>query len=640
MNRWQTYVLYSIGLLLFILILSFLKLSTASLPFSSDGTDDARVLVNKIRNTRSDDFLRGFPRWISYQRGGTPDSILDYSESLVAMKNTGSPASFVIENVIVLPDEAIQKFIDFIAPLEVRFSFREWLVYLRIFLVLPLYFMVVGLRGRVGVVAAIAISMTPLSLWFGGSAAAMTAAVLLPLALCGLFVRIYTSTHHQRLLLLIILGIYAGKYAFYAIDYPPWKWPLFLVFSTLTFATLLSEFKYKQVIKAVMFLLIPVIFFQLIRWRISHAQYATTLDTVYPGNRRAVGGGGYGNPMSGAITWFMETDESRNKGMVNPEFAFSLNSLVWIIWIAAPVLLIKKRGLDVLNGLIASLIPLGVVILWVTSTWPPVATKYNPLTFVTTDRAGQIIGVIVLLLIIIISSIKPDLTFKERMLLGCLSGFIVLLVSIPDSVYWNKYFYGTRPVELIWASCFVLGVCVFLFFAIRQPVLSVLPLLVFSGLSGLKIQPITVGLGPLVSSPLAKEIREIRKSDSGGVWASDPFWGDALVMAQGVHMLSGQQPLGPNREAWDLLDPTHQFEDKWNRGQSYVHFTWDINRLDILISNPNPDIINVLTSPCNPILGLLGLKYIMSNSAQGPCLEKISDHTWMAKPVTIYRVST
>ena len=103
--------------------------------------------------------------------------------------------------------------------------------------------------------------------------------------------------------------------------------------------------------------------------------------------------------------------------------------------------------------------------------------------------------------------------------------------------------------------------------------------------------------GPLVSSPLAKEIREIRKSDSGGVWASDPFWGDALVMAQGVHMLSGQQPLGPNREAWDLLDPTHQFEDKWNRGQSYVHFTWDINRLDILISNPNPDIMNCRSRP-------------------------------------------
>ncbi len=632
--------MYSAGLLLFILILSFLKLSTASLPFSSDGTDDARVLVNKIRNTRSDDFLRGFPRWISYQRGGTPDSILDYSESSEAKKNTGNSAYFVVENIVVLPDEAIQKLINFIAPLEVRFSFREWLVYLRIFLVVPLYFMVIGLRGRSGVVAAIAISITPLSLWFGGSAAAMTAAVLLPLALCGLFVRIYASTHRRRLLLLFILGIYAGKYAFYAVDYPPWKWPLFLVFSTLILVTLLSEFKYKQVIMAMLFLLIPVIIFQLIRLQLSYTQYATTLDTVYPGKRRAVGGGGYGNPMSGAITWFMETDESRNKGMVNPEFAFSLNALVWIVWIAAPVLLLKKQSLDVLNGLTASLIPLGVVILWVSSTWPAVATKYNPLTFVTTDRAGQIIGIIVLLLIIIISTIKPDLTFKERMLLGSLSGFIVLLVSIPDSVYWNKYFYATRPIELVWASCFVLGVCVFLFFAIKQPLLSVVPLLIFSGLSGVKIQPLTVGLGPLVSSPLAKEIREIRKSDPDGVWAADPFWGDAMVMAQGVHMLSGQQPLGPNREAWGLLDPTNQSEEKWNRGQSYIFFLWDINQPGVVISNPNPDIIHVLTSPCNPILKLLKLKYIMSDSAQGPCLKKIFDHTWMAKPVTIYRLST
>lgn len=632
------YLVYSLIIFVAFMILSFCRLSTASLPFSSDGTDDAPVLVNSVRMTRSDDFLRGIPRWLSFQQGGSPDSILDYSNSPAFKRASSTPVLEVVEKTVLLPDEIFQKMIGRVAPVEVKFAIREWFVYLRIFLVLPLFFKLVGLRFRSGVLAGVAISITPLSLWLGGSAAAMTAAVLLPLALTGLFFKVFFSVLRFRKTLLFVLALYSVTTAVTAIDYPPWKWPLLFIFGCMLFVTLLNEFGLRRLVRPLFLLLVPVCLYQGIRWAIYNDQFAVVLDTVYPGKRRAAGGSGYGNVMAGAITWLMQTGRSKSAGTINPEFAFGLNALIWPILIFAPLLLVGIKDDLRRRAHLISLLPTFVIILWVTARWPSFLLNYNPLVFVTTDRAGQILGVITVLLTIMLAEIRPLLALGTRLALGMLAAFLVIQQSLPDSLYWLGYFYKQFPTSLAWISIILLALCVFLFFVIKQSFLASLPIVIFLMFSSFGIQPITVGLGPLVNSPLASEIRELKKDSPSALWGSDPFWGDALVTAQGVNMLSGQQPLGPNVDAWKLLDPDEEFKEIWNRGQSYIHFIWDRNEPTIRMSNPSPDVISVVISPCSPLLDSWDLTYVLTEQAPGSCMTSRYRGVWMGKNVSIYEI--
>lgn len=631
------FLLYSVVVLVLFSLLSVFRLSTASLPFSSDGTDDARVLVNSVRMTRSDDFLRGIPRWLSFQQGGSPDSILDYSNSPSFLRATSTPFLETLETKVLLPDEIIQKAIGGIAPLEIKFAIREWFVYLRIFLVLPLFFKLVGLSFRIGVIAAVALSMTPLSLWLGGSAAAMTASVLLPLSCVALFFRTFFSTVRFRKSGLVLLALYTATTSVAAIDYPPWKWPLLFIFGCLMFSTLVNRHGF-GLLRPLIILALPVCGYQGFRWAVYSDQFSAVLDTVYPGKRRASGGGGYGNVMSGSITWLMQTTKSKAAGTVNPEFAFGLNALIWPVFLLAPLLLQNRKEDLRRRALLITLLPTGIIILWVTATWPEFLLKFNPLVFVTTDRAGQILGVVALLLFLIVAEIRPSLPLASRVSLGLLGAAIVTFQSLPDSLYWLGYFYKQFPTGYAWLSVCTLAFCVFIFFLIKQNLLACIPVVLFLIFSSIGIQPITVGLGPLVNSPLAKEIRQIKETSPAALWGSDPFWGDAVVAAQGVRMISGQQPLGPNTKAWKRLDASEEFKGIWNRGQSYVHFIWDRNEPSIRMSNPSPDVISVVVSPCSSLLRHWKLKYVVTEQAPGPCMTALFSGMWMGKNVSIYEI--
>jgi hypothetical protein len=634
----KSYLLYAVVILCFFLGLGALRLSTASLPFSSDGTDDARVILNSVRTTRSDDFLRGIPRWLAFQNGGQPDSILDYSNGDEFKEAQTSIVNRVIDAVVLLPDDALQKVLNEVAPVEVKFSIREWFVYLRIFLVIPLFFLSIGYRLRTGFVGAMLVAFTPLSLWFGGSAAAMTAAVLLPITLVVLFVHTYYSQIKWRRAALVVLGSYAGVTVFGAIDYPPWKWPVLFVFATLATGTLLLQYGPKRLLAPFAILLTVGLGIQLSRWLAYSDQYTATLDTVYPGRRRVEGGGGYGNPMSGAVTWLMQTNASKSANTVNPEFAFALNALLWPVALAVPLFCARGASDRRSRSFLMCLVPLGIVILWVVAKWPASLLRFNPLTLVPTERAGQILGIIALLLLVLLSEIRPEMSLTSRAGLAMLAGFLIIEQSIGDSLYWISSYYSHSSSTVAWLSVGALSLCGAAFFILKKPTLALIPVLLFTVFSSYKIQPITVGLGPLVNSPLASEIRDVRQKNADAFWGSDPFWLDALVIAQGVNMISGQQPLGPNKPLWRLFDPNEQFSDNWNRGQSYVHFVWDPNEEGVRIWNPSPDVIQVVASPCNSIFSKLNLKYVLTASLPGPCMKELYASRWMNTPVRIFEV--
>jgi hypothetical protein len=110
-------------------------------------------------------------------------------------------------------------------------------------------------------------------------------------------------------------------------------------------------------------------------------------------------------------------------------------------------------------------------------------------------------------------------------------------------------------------------------------------------------------------------------------------------MANGLRSLSGQQWLGPNTEAWLVLDPDRRYEDSWNRGASYVSFRWAPPGARTEIHSPQQDQVVPVADPCAPALGRLGLRAIVSsNRLVSPCLVQLATFSFGGVTRRVYRL--
>jgi hypothetical protein len=121
---------------------------------------------------------------------------------------------------------------------------------------------------------------------------------------------------------------------------------------------------------------------------------------------------------------------------------------------------------------------------------------------------------------------------------------------------------------------------------------------------------------------------------------SDDIYVDALIAANGLPLLGGQQGWGPNRDAYSAIDPALVFEDQWNQGASYLRFSWDESFGDDLVVNSSGDQIVVSISPCNQGLKTLGMGWIISTRPlTAPCLLEKSMIKWMDLDRWLYQVN-
>ena len=98
-----------------------------------------------------------------------------------------------------------------------------------------------------------------------------------------------------------------------------------------------------------------------------------------------------------------------------------------------------------------------------------------------------------------------------------------------------------------------------------------------------------------------------------GRWASDNFSFDSVPTGAGMRMLSGNQGLGPNLPAYELLDPSDTYIENWNRGGSYVFFNWS-SQSNISFTNASQDVIAVVINPCNKVLREFDLGWVVSST--------------------------
>ena len=126
-----------------------------------------------------------------------------------------------------------------------------------------------------------------------------------------------------------------------------------------------------------------------------------------------------------------------------------------------------------------------------------------------------------------------------------------------------------------------------------------------------QVAPVMVGLGDVRDSRAAALVRDAAATTGEGRWAGNSWELTALLTANGVPGLGGDQWTGPS-DAWLVLDPDREYEEAWNRGASVVGFRWTQAREEPVILSPQADLIIVEVSPCSDRMRDLGVVGVLS----------------------------
>jgi hypothetical protein len=601
-------------------------------------TETTKIFFGEHRHQRSDEFLRGSPRVIAYLRDIDKESLtpFDYTGSTEYRNQQESFLSKL--NVFLTPiHEILINKLAKALPIEMGFAFLWWLNVWVLFVFLPVWFFLIGLRSYLGALFSLAIFFSPTNNWFSYLPTFLFAQAAMACCLLIIALKLFSRGSWHGKLAGLVCGVYAGRLAFTVIQYPPWGIPILVTTGTVTLLFLFRNrtnrvhmFNFFAIILSGTIAVVTIYIF-------NKNLYSAALETVYPGQRREAGGNGDQGLWSGGIAWFFQSNFARQANFANPEV------IMGPTFILIPTLfLFFQKHLSVelsrwiKNAISAGLAVCLLLLCWSQFHWPDWALKFNPLVFIPSARADQILGVLVLLPLFLLLATAGSIQVKAGTAL-LLTALTVGVASRDMQSTQLAFLTGSDSAVLSY-SILLVAVITFSLLKFQHVMLKILPLLVFLFFSSAAVNPLVRGLGALKNSNAASRIVEMGKATPDGRWATSSFYQDALMISTGVAQLSGQQPFGPNIEFWKKLDTQNQFENNWNRGQSYVTFAWD-PREDLVIWNPSGDVIQVVTNPCRPALQDLGLRWVTSAEPLGySCLKEQAEVQWMGAPMYIYEV--
>ena len=633
-------------LLLYGVLIAF-NVTTSSLGLnfaSADQANTSKVIFGESRPIRSDEWLRSTPFQIGRLHDSWKSDFLspfEYRQS----NSEGLPSRLV--SVVMFPERAMVEGLG-----ERGFATIWWLPVVLGFLSIFAFFVVNGRRVGQSVVVALLVILAPTTAWWSYSPLeviwpCLVGAVTLRLAIVRSPSGSGSNGAHRRalvspVLLSVVGGISLSRLPFV---YQPWSIPAFLLLGALTLDLLRSDGLLRRAIRPLVIMGLTAVLLAGLWYVLNRTQYSTLAQTVYPGGRRSEGGGLAVPLFSGVFDFLLAR-------RVGASIAGTNQSEAALGWLVIPVVAFLvgfvNRALRATTDAIGNLSRwmttsvTGIVLLaWGIIKWPTFLLQFNPLRLLPGDRLIQILSVVALLpAFMAIFRITEDLDWSRRRLVATWGALLTALLCLEA----GTAFRSTLPsveVGQVWAVSVVVAFGVFALVAFPNRVIALLPLLAFAVWSTASVNPVVSGMGDLVESKSASVLSSaVRNDPSMRRVGSDDVFVDALVAANGLPLMSGQQGWGPNREAYRRIDPQEIFADQWNRGASYVRFSWDPSLGEDLSVVGSGDQIVISISPCNSGLKDLGLGWVISSAQlSADCLTESSVFKWMDLDRWLYAVA-
>ena len=630
-SKWRKRILVACGLLLLTVVVFGLTTSSLSLNSASGTDSSAQVIWGDPEPTRSDEWLRSTPYWI----GRWND---DWSPSLLTPLEYRSEPSLgkTISEWIVFPERQFALSL----PTRVGFPLLWWLPTIGALAASTLLLLRFTRSSSLALSGGLLTVLAPVVAWWSFSPLeivwpAATSVLMLDIARAA-WSRVGRTGRQppQTVLYAAVSGIAASRIVF---SYAPWAIVTVLVFSGIAYDFIIRKHGWRRAVVPVLVSIATALLAAGYRLLLVRGEYSALADTVYPGQRRSAAGTSEIPIMSGVLGGLNQIEKvagsvvGTNLSEIARGWTILLVPVFVIVTVVGTARIARVRWL--LRGPTAPIVPYttvtiaGFILLWSLLSWPSALTKFNPLTLVSPDRAAQMIGVLAPILVgLVLPVTMSSVPIHVRRLTGLVVGVLTfaLVYQAARSVKtWLPGLSSGGGLAIAATSGVLVGGVVFArrnaaVFAVAIPL---------AFLSVAWVNPITRGLGDLVLAPVAGEVRSAVQAEDGRV-ASDNFFVDAMVAANGLPQLSGLQNWGPNVETWSVLDPEYRFVEHWNRGTSYLRFEWAGSGEELAIRDQG-DQIFVRIDPCDHRLDGLGLGFVVSMAPrQDECLTERTRFTW------------
>lgn len=580
---------------------------------------------------RSDEFLRSSPSVIGAMATGLDDSSTQLSEESDVV--FGIPDSGF--DFFLFPEKILSFLVLPRISLNIAFAFEWWLPFVLLSISLYVFMSLLKLPILAYFPLLIITYFSPSSAWWSFIQIPILANFLFASSLLLRFAIGGISFQTVRGISTIFFGAYFTVRAL--TGYLPWSIVIgsCLIFASL--ALLIGKPKGILIFATYLFFNVNLIFI----WVLVHRSAYTILqDTIYPGQRSFTGGSlNWSNFFMGPYLWVNQFGiQLRNTNQSEISTGF------FIFGVIASMLLLQKRfrpdnveqkvSLRFFSFL---LFPIIFWLIWSTTDYGNFSKIALGINRVSDQRVYGCLSMVLSLNLLIGLLPKHKSSSGARFAMTLFSFLATFLAGVRFvSLTETKW---STPLILI-MSTFVSIIALSLLSNLLSIRIWALRLIAcFTLFSSFLINPVNIGVAA-VRGDEAKLIRDFQAKYSNELrpyWISDSIWSDALLLANGIKSLSSQQMVGPKPAGWQLIDSQNEFQSNWNRGASYVSFTF--NNADVFsIENPNPDIIRVDIDPCSETFKLLQADVVIAKPDLGSrCLLETQEFKFFTEVKAIYR---
>jgi hypothetical protein len=532
---------------------------------------DHNLILGQPRAIRSDEWLVYTPKLISSIKN-------NFSP---ANQNMGLGENFVAQGFPVKHWRVIfhpNQWFFFFLPLEQAFSAYWW--FLSVLMILGVYFLFLILTKNIfiSIFSSIIFFFTPFNQWwtytlslFLGYGSFILIFFILILKEKKIFKRIF-----------YLFGITYFLLCFAFIQYPPFQVAVFYVIAFLALGLFLKNIKqfnkndYLFFIFSFFFVFLVSIFTLGKFYFEVKGVIDVIRNTVYPGKRFVADGqGSILHLLNGFYNLQLVSDLKgsaiyTNQSEASNFFLLSFFALPLYFWIAFNQ--IKNKKIDWL--FLGLNIIFLVLLFWYLFPWSKILSKFSLFYLVPKKRVVIGIGICayILMFYFLILKVKKD-TFYSY--LSIFLSFLTFFINL----YIGFYFKYNYPVFIqntykIISISLLSGLLLYLLLAQHKKIFLILFFL-FSFYSTYQVNPLYIGLDPILNTPLAKEIRKIAKETKNQYFFVN--YGSIVLedypQANGAKSLSGVYYY-PQFEWLRKLDPQKKYESIYNR---YAHTNFFYN---------------------------------------------------------------
>lgn len=641
-----TSIVVGFVLLIYVLLVTFrVTSSSLSLNFeSADVSNSAQILIGEPRSIRGDEWLRWTPSQIGQLHSGwTKENLTPFEYRTPTFTNIGSR---LIE-AVVFPDRTIPRFLG-----ERGFAVAWWFPVVMGFLTTFFFMLTAKRRVFESVFTACLVVLAPATTWWSF----WTLEAIWPCLVGGMTVvviarqransepgKLTNKPNWSSQFCLAFVG--AVALARLPFIYQPWSIPTFLLIAAVTVDLLRSDGVLRHAVRPFIMVSVTAVLAALTWYLLNRHQYQVLAQTVYPGGRRSQGGG-LGVPIfSGVFDFAFSRDEGGSITGIN----LSEASLGWMIVPIVAVLLWVFQRMSSATPLYTTVGRWGytiwttvILVVWGIAQWPMVIARVNPLQLIPGARMTQILSVVLLIPALLMIFRIADCLDLERKKFVAITSMIITFLLCVEAGTSLKVNLPALTAGKVWIVSVIVAAGVWVLIAHAGKIRSIVPLTLFATWSTVLVNPLVVGLGDLVDSNSAGRVAtQVRGAPELRRVGTDDVFVDALIAANGLPQMSGQQHWGPNREAYYKIDPQGKFEGQWNQGASYLRFSWNPALGEEVSVSASLDQIVINISPCNQGLQDLGLGWVISSvPLVADCLGEAVLFTWLDVDRYLYSIET